>query len=84
MSRITSAICSSTGTSWLGNAIRYTVATTAVIASSSGTSAATAEPKTNSRITSASGIAIVPALASMLLNAALTALVVLTLPSSST
>jgi hypothetical protein len=54
---------------------------TAVIASSSGTSAATAEPKTSSRITSVSGIAIIPAFASMLLNAASVAFVVVTLPS---
>ena len=79
--RMTSPICSSTGMNWLGRAIRLVVAKTAVIASSSGTSAATAEPNTSSRITSVSGMAIIPAVASMLANAASVALVVVTLPS---
>ena len=79
--RMTSAICSSTGMNWLGIAIRLVVAMTAVIARSSGTTAATAEPKTRSRITSVSGIATSPAVFSMLLKAASVALVVVTLPS---
>ena len=83
ISRITSAIDSSTGMNWLGSAIRPVVAMTAVIARSSGMSAATAEPKTSSRITSVSGSATMPAVLSMLLNASSTALPVLALPSSS-
>ena len=78
---MTSPICSSTGMNWLGSAIRLVVAMTAVIASSSGIRAATAEPNTSSRITSVSGIAIIPAVFSMLLNAASVAFVVVTLPS---
>ena len=81
--RITSAICSSTGTIWLGSAIRAVVAMTAVIASRTGIRAATAEPNTSSRITSVSGSAIMPAVLSMPLNASSTALPVLALPSSS-
>jgi hypothetical protein len=57
------------------------VAITAVIASSSGTSAATAEPNTSRRITSVSGIAIMPAVFSIPANAASVAFVVVTLPS---
>ena len=78
---MTSAICSSTAMNWLGIAISAVVAMTAVIASSSGIRAATAEPNTSSRITSVSGIAIIPAVFSMLLNAASVAFVVVTLPS---
>ena len=72
---MTSAICSSTGMIWLGSAISAVVAMTAVIASSSGIRAATAEPNTSSRITSVSGIAIIPAVFSMLLKAASVAFV---------
>ena len=57
---------------WLGRAIRLVVAMTAVIASSSGIKAATAEPNTNNRITSVSGIATIPAVFSMSLKAAVT------------
>ena len=80
---MTSAICSSTGKTWLGRETRPTVATTAVIESSSGIAAAIAEPNTNSRITSVSGSAIIDTLASMLLNAASVAFIVVTLPMCS-
>ena len=56
-----------------GQGDQLVVAKTAVIARSSGSSAATAEPNTSSRITSVSGRAIIPAFASMLLNAESTA-----------
>jgi hypothetical protein len=84
MRRITSAICSSTGKSWLGSETRLVVANTAVIESSSGIAAATAEPNTNSRITSVSGRAIMATFANMLLNASVVAFSVVTLPMCST
>ncbi len=82
--RMTSAIDSSTGMNWLGIAINAVVVKTAVIASSSGIAAATTDPNTSSRITRVSGMAIIPAFASMLLNAAVVSRSVVTLPSSST
>ncbi len=57
---------------------------TAVSASSSGTSAATAEPNTNSRMMRVSASAIRPTLASMLPKSASSSFVVLTEPISST
>ena len=83
ISRMTSEIDESTGISWLGSATSPVVAITAVSASRSGAIAATAEPKTSSRMISAAGSASRPTLASMLLNFASSFFSVLTLPSSS-
>ena len=65
-------------------ATRPMVANTAVSESSSGTSAATTEPNTNSRINSVIGIAIRPILASIPVKTTSSSRWVLTLPSSST
>jgi hypothetical protein len=81
---MTSWTVSSIGMIELGNAIRPSVAKIAVSASRSGMRAAVSEPNTNSRMISVSGIESRPAFASMPLNAASVAFVVLTLPSSST
>ena len=58
---MTSLIDSSTGASWLSGPTRPIVATTAVIASSSGIPAATSAPNATSRMRSVIGSEVVPA-----------------------
>ena len=82
MRRITSATDSSMAIAWLGSATRPMVANTAESARSSGTPAATTEPKTSRRMIRVSGIEISPALASCELNSLSSALPVDALPAS--
>ncbi len=60
---MTSCTWASIGTIWLGMVISPKVANTAVSESSTGTSAPVSDPTTTSRISSVSGMAIIPALA---------------------